>query len=128
MKALYSIALIGALAAGEANGACAYPNPPDSFPNGATATRDEMLAGKKKVVDFDGLINAYLDCLKLETDAAIVKSAELTAAQKKQNEAIQKMADQKHNAAVEADAAVAARYNEQTRAYNARQKAAKDKK
>ena len=128
MKALYSIALIGALAAGQAYGACTYPSPPDSLPDGATATRDQMLAGKKKVVDFDNAIGAYTNCLKLETDAALIKSAELTDEQKKQNADIQKMADQKHNAAVEADEAIAARFNEQLRAYNAKQKEQKDKK
>jgi hypothetical protein len=128
MKALYSIALFGTLAAGQAYGACTYPVPPDTVPDGATATRDQMLAGQKKVVEFDKLINAYNTCLQLEADAAIVKSAELTAEQKKQNEAIMKMADQKHNAAVDADEAVAARFNEQLRAFNAKQKAAKDKK
>ncbi len=128
MKALYSIALIGALAAGQAYGACTYPNPPDALPDGATATRDDMLAGKKKVVEFDTAIGAYTACIKLETDAALIKAEPLTAEQKKQNEDIQKMADQKHNAAVEADEAIAARFNEQLRAYNAKQKEAKDKK
>ena len=128
MKALYSIALIGALAAGQAYGACTYPNPPDSLPDGATATRDDMLAGKKKVVEFDNAIGAYTNCLKLETEAALVKSAELTDDQKKQNADIQKMADQKHNAAVEADEAIAARFNEQLRAYNTKQKEKDGKK
>lgn len=128
MKALYSIALIGALAAGQAYGACTYPAAPDSLPDGATATRDEMLAGKKKVTEFDSAINAYTTCLKLETEAALVKSAELTDEQKKQNADIQKMHDQKHNAAVEADEALAARFNEQLRAYNAKQKEKDGKK
>ena len=128
MKALYSTLLIGTLAAGQAYGACTYPPAPDALPDGATATRDEMLAGKKVVVEFDNAIGAYTSCLKLETEAALNKSAELTAEQKKQNADIQKMADQKHNAAVEADEALAARFNEQLRAFNAKQKEAKDKK
>jgi hypothetical protein len=128
MKALYSIALIGALAAGQAYGACTYPTPPDTLPDGRTATRDEMLTGKKKVVDFDNAIGAYTSCLKLEADAALVKSPDLTDEQKKKNQEIQKMADQKNNAAVEADEAVAARFNEQLRAFNAKQKEQKDKK
>ena len=125
MKALYSIALLGALAAGQAQGACTYPTAPGALPDGATATRDDMLAGKKKVVQFDNDISAYTSCLKLETEAALAKSADLTDAQKAD---IQKMADQKHNAAVEADEALAARFNEQLRAYNAKQKEKDDKK
>lgn len=119
MKALYPLALLGALAAGQAYGACTYPTPPDSLPDGATSTREEMLAGKKKVQEFDQAIGAYTNCLKLETSAAFAKSPDLTEDQKKE---IQKMADQMHNAAVQADEALAARFNEQLRAFNAKQK------
>lgn len=124
MKALYSIVLIGALAAGNAHAACTYPSPPDKLPDGATATRDEMLAGKKKVTEFDQAIGEYNTCLQKEADEAVAKLASIT--DDKEREAkkadIQKMADQKHNAAVEADEQLATRFNEQLRAYNAKQK------
>ena len=119
MKALQSLALLAALAAGNAYAACTYPTPPDQLPDGATATREQMIEGKKKVQEFDQAIGAYTACLKLETEAALAKSPDLTEDQKKE---IQKMADQKHNAAVEADEAVAQRFNEQLRAYNAKSK------
>ena len=119
MKALHSIALVAALAAGQAYGACTYPAAPDALPDGNTATREEMLAGKKKVVEFDQAITAYTNCLKLEHEAALAKSSELTEDQKKD---MQKMVDQKHNAAVEADEALAARFNEQLKAFNAKNK------
>jgi len=119
MKALYSLALFAALAAGQAYGACTYPTPPDALPDGNTATRDEMLAGKKKVTEFDQAIGAYTSCLKLETEAALTKTPDMTEEQKAE---IRKMADQKHNAAVEADEAIAARFNEQLRAFNAKNK------
>jgi hypothetical protein len=127
MKALYSIALIAALAAGNAYAACTYPPPPDKLPDGATATREEMLAGKTKVTEFDKAIGEYNICLQKETDDAIAKLASIS--DEKEREAkkadIQKMHDQKHNAAVEADEAVATRFNEQLRAYNAKAKEAK---
>ncbi len=119
MKALQSLALLAALAAGNAYAACTYPTPPDSLPDGATATREQMLEGKKKVTEFDKAIGAYTACLKLETEAALAKSPDLTEEQKKE---IQKMADQKHNAAVEADEQIAVRFNEQLRAFNAKNK------
>jgi hypothetical protein len=122
MKALYSIALIGALAAGNAYAACTYPSPPAKLPDGATATRDEMLAGKKMVTEFDQAISAYNTCLQKEADDAI---AALTGEEKEKaakKVEIQKMADQKHNAAVEADEQIATQFNEQLRAYNAKQK------
>jgi hypothetical protein len=124
MKALYSIALIAALAAGNAYAACTYPTPPAKLPDGATATRDEMLAGKKLVTEFDQAIGEYNTCLQKEADEAIAKLASVTDEKERESKKadIQKMADQKHNAAVEADEQVAARFNEQLRAYNAKQK------
>jgi hypothetical protein len=122
MKALYSIALIAALSAGPAYAACTYPTPPDKLPDGATATRDEMLAGKKKVTEFDNAIGEYNTCLQKEADEAIAKLEGDDKERESKKADIQKMADQKHNAAVEADEQVAARFNEQLRAFNAKQK------
>jgi hypothetical protein len=125
MKALYSIALIAALGAGQAYAACTYPAPPDKLPDGATASRDEMLAGKKKVTEFDAAISEYNNCLQKEADAAIAKLAADDKELETKKKDIQNMADQKHNAAVEADEQIAGRFNEQLRAYNAK---AKEKK
>jgi hypothetical protein len=125
MKVLYSIALIGALAVGPAYAACTYPTPPDKLPDGATSTRDEMLAGKKKVTEFDKAIGDYNTCLQKEADEAIGKLAADDKDKETKKADIQKMADQKHNAAVEADEQVAARFNEQLKAYNAKQKEGK---
>ena len=124
MKALYSIALIGALAVGSAHAACTYPNPPDKLPDGATASRDDMLAGQKKATEFDQAIGEHNTCLQKEADEAIAKAPDDKDKDAKKAE-IQKMADQKHNAAVEADESTASRFNEQLKAYNAK---AKDKK
>lgn len=119
MKALHSMTLLAALAAGQAYGACTYPTPPDSLPDGATATREQMLEGKKKVTEFDKAIVAYTNCLKLENDAALAKSPDLTEEQKAE---MQRMLDQKHNAAIAEDEALAARFNEQLKAFNAKNK------
>ena len=122
MKALYSIALIAALSAGPAYAACTYPNPPAKLPDGATATRDEMLAGKKLVTEFDNAIGEYNTCLQKEADEAIAKLTGEDKEKEAKKAEIQKMADQKHNAAVEADEQIATRFNEQLRAYNQKQK------
>jgi len=122
MKAFYSIALIAALAAGNAYAACTYPSPPAKLPNGATSTRDEMLAGKKLVTEFDNAIGEYNTCLQKEADEAVAKLTGEDKEKEAKKAEIQKMADQKHNAAVEADEQVATRFNEQLRAYNTKQK------
>ena len=114
MKALYSLAVVAALATGNAYAACTYPTAPDSIPDGNSATLDQMVAAQKAVREFDTAINAYTACLKLEHDAALSKGDQLTDDQKKD---LERMQVQKHNAAVEADEALAARFNDQLKAF-----------
>jgi hypothetical protein len=118
MKALYSLAALAALAAGgAAEAACTYPKAPSSIPDGNTATLEEMLAAQKAVKEFDKQIIAYTNCLKLEHEAALARDEGLTDEQKKELERIQ---IQKHNAAVEADEELAARFNEQLKVFKAK--------
>jgi len=117
MKALYSIALAAALAAGQAHAACSYPTEPPAIPDGSTATLDQMVAAQKAVREYDQKINAYTACLKLEHETTLANSPDLTDQQKKEME---RMQVQKHNAAVEADEALAARFNEQLKTFKAK--------
>jgi hypothetical protein len=123
MKALHSLALLAALAAGNAYAACTYPTEPESIPDGNTATLEQMVAAQKAVKAFDEEINAYTSCLKLESDAAQVKVDESSDDAKKkdqQKQELTRMQVQKHNAAVEADEALASRFNEQLKVYKAK--------
>ena len=81
-----------------------------------------MLAGKKLVTEYDNAIGEYNTCLQKEADEAVAKLSGDDKDKEAKKVEIQKMADQKHNAAVEADEQVATRFNEQLRAYNAKQK------
>src|SRR5262245_5755614 len=113
MKALYSLAVLAALAGGNAYAACTYPTAPPEVPDGNNATLEQMVATQKAVKQFDSDIGAYTACLKLESDAALAQvdqssdDAKKKDAQKKELERVQV---QKHNAAVEADEALAARF------------------
>jgi hypothetical protein len=120
MKALFSLAAI-ALCAAPVHAACTYPTAPDKLPDGSTATMAEMVAAQKAVKQFDEQINAYTACIKLEEDAQL-KGDKLTADQKK---AIEAQQAQKNNAAVDADQAIADRFNEQIRIFKARSAAPK---
>jgi hypothetical protein len=123
MKALHSLAVVAALAAGNAYAACSYPTAPDTIPDGNTATLEQMVATQKAVKAFDEAINAYTSCLKLESDAALAKVAEGPDDAKKKEEQkkdLERMQVQKHNAAVEADEALAARFNEQLKTFKAK--------
>jgi hypothetical protein len=121
MKALYSLAVLAALAGGgNAYAACTYPTAPDALPDGNTATLEQMVAAQKQVKQFDQDIGAYTACLKLESDAALaqVDQGQNDAKKKEeQKKELEKMQVQKHNAAVEADEALAARFNEQLKVF-----------
>jgi hypothetical protein len=118
MKALYSLAAAVALFSGPAYAACTYPKAPESLPDGATATLEQMVAAQKAVKQFDQEITAYTNCIKLEHDATMSKEGEkMTDEQKAEMSRVQV---QKHNAAVEEDEALAARFNEQVKAFKAK--------
>lgn len=117
--------LTALMAAGLANAECVYPKAPAGMPDGHTATEAEMLDGMKAVKAYNGEVTAYLNCLDLEMQARIdAAGAEAPADQIAQIKAIQA---KRHNAAVEELEAHAARFNEQVKAYKARDKD-KDKK
>ena len=128
MKALYSpaavaLAAVAALASGHVHAACTYPTAPDSIPDGNTATLDEMVAAQKAVRAFDQQIGAYTACLKLESDAALAQvdqSQDDTKKKEEQKKELERMQVQKHNAAVEADEALATRFNEQLKVFKAK--------
>jgi hypothetical protein len=123
MKALYSLAAVAALASGHAYAACTYPTAPDQIPDGNTATLEQMVAAQKAVREFDQAIGAYTACLKLESDAALAQvdqGQEDAKKKEEQKKELERVQVQKHNAAVEADEALAARFNEQLKVFKAK--------
>ncbi len=114
---LCALILGGSLAASHAMAACEYPTAPGKFPDGTVASLDEMKAAKASVVKYNNDMEAYLTCIKDEFDA---KVAENTSATDKQKAEMQRMQDQKHNAAVKEVTEVTERFNEQLRAYKAK--------
>ncbi|MGC1521491.1 MAG: hypothetical protein WA803_08140, partial [Steroidobacteraceae bacterium] len=74
MKAWIPLTLVFALGtAVQANATCTYPRAPDAPPDGNTATKDQMIAAKHDFDRYNSEMNSYLDCLKLEMDAAAPK-------------------------------------------------------
>jgi hypothetical protein len=124
MKALIPLTLAFALgAAGHAQAACVYPTAPAAPPDGNTATKDQMIAAKHDFDRFNGEMNVYLDCLKLETDTVTPKDpSKLTSDEKKKIAEQQKILAQKNNAAVDDLQSVVGRFNEQLKIYKAKQK------
>jgi hypothetical protein len=122
--ALLMFPLLLALGAG-AHADCVYPQAPQGLPNGAKATKDEMLAAQGTVKEYSQAVQeVYLPCLdKDRTDAiAALDAADPEYGAKKQ--AIENMHAKKHNAALDELQATAGRWSEELKAY----KAASEKK
>lgn len=122
--ALTVCALLCAARAAQAD--CSYPPRPDHIPDGRTATMAEMVTAQKAVKEYDAAINAYLACIQLEHDDSVKLVAPAstdkkpTAEEKKKIDDLDRVAVQKHNAAIDDDQAVAAQFNEQVRAFKAK--------
>jgi hypothetical protein len=106
----------------QANAACDYPVAPGKFPDGNQASLDEMKAAKASVVKYNADMETYLQCIKDEYDAKVAAQTDATPQQKSEME---KMQNQKHNAAVDEVTDVTNRFNEQLRAYKAKTAAEK---
>jgi len=106
----------------QANAACDYPTAPGKFPDGSQASLDEMKAAKASVVKYNADMETYLQCIKDEYDAKVAVQTDATPQQKAEMDKVQ---NQKHNAAVDEVTDVTNRFNEQLRAYKAKTAAEK---
>ena len=125
MKAWIPLTLFASLlgSVAHAQSTCTYPKAPDSIPDGATATKEQMITAKNDVNRYNTDMNAYLDCVKQLLDAATPKDpSKLSADDKKKAVEQEKMLTQKNNAAVDELQAVVGRFNEQLKAYKAAHK------
>ncbi|HQR25044.1 MAG TPA: hypothetical protein PK163_09675 [Steroidobacteraceae bacterium] len=102
-----------------AHAACVYPQAPQNIPNGATATKDQMLAAQAQIKEYSKAVQeVYLPCLETERKAAeaALDPGDPELAQKKL--ALQSMEAKKHNAALDELTAVAGRWSEEIKAFN----------
>jgi hypothetical protein len=113
--------LVGlSLAAPAAFAACSYPKSNIKVPDGRSATLDEMKATQAEVKAFDKAIADYSTCVEAETNTAIDTAAEPLSEDRK-NE-MKRMMAQKINAAVKEAEDLAARFNEQVKAWREKNK------
>lgn len=99
--------------------ACDYPDSIENQPDGTTATRDDMVAGKKAVQAYVANMESYLSCIEAQEAQAMIGLGTADEETKRQRQAL---FDKKYNAAVEEMNIVAEEFNVQLRAYNARNK------
>jgi len=114
MKKISCLILLAATLSSPAWAACNYPAAPAKLPDGATSSR----AGKKLVETYNNDMNAYLGCIKKEYDESVAKQAATLTEEQKQQMAARYTA--KNDAAVDELQGVAARFNEQLRAFKAK--------
>ena len=119
MKTFLSAALLigGAFAASHVQAACNYPIAPGKFPDGSVASRDEMKSAKDLVVKYDADMNSYLVCIRGEYEAKLAAQADATPDQKQE---LERMHSQKEDAALAEVQDVVARFNEQLKAWKAK--------
>jgi hypothetical protein len=97
--------------------ACGAPAAPSDVPDGATATREQMVAAHATVKAFDEATTIYTQCLDTTAyQAGVQFKAVATSADAAAVSALQ---IQLHNAAIDRDQALANRFNVQLRRFKA---------
>ena len=98
--------------------ACGAPAAPSEVPDGATATREQMVAAHATVKAFDEATTIYTQCLDTTAyQAGVQFKAVATSAD---TEAISALQIQLHNAAIDRDQTLANKFNVQLRRFKAR--------
>ena len=120
IKVASALLMAGMLTAGFAQAECVYPKAPASIPDGRTATETEMVTGMKAVKEYNAQVTAYLSCLDMQMQTDITSAG--TEAAPEAIAQIKAINAKRHNAAVEELESHAARFNEQVKAYKARDK------
>jgi hypothetical protein len=112
--------VLGMLMTAAAQAECNYPKAPGNLPDGATATQEQMVEGMKAVKEYNNQVTAYLSCLEQEMNARVEAAGPDAPAE--QIEQIKAIHTKRHNAAVEELEQTASRFNEQVKAFKAREK------
>lgn len=102
--------------------ACDYPERPN-IPDGATATKEEMLEASAQIKEYLANVDTYLTCIEdAEKDA--VAGMEDPSPEELQRRV--EMLDSRFDAANEEKALVGEMFNQQVRAYNSKARADKE--
>jgi hypothetical protein len=110
------ISAAAALFLAQAGLACEYPQNV-SMVNGATASKEEMVATQSAVKKYVAAMEVYLQCIVDEEKSARALMTDIELEQEQQRE---EMLNKKYNAAVEQMEKVAAQFNSEVQVYKAR--------
>jgi len=107
-----TFSVLSALAAGTAFADCKAPDNTVQVPDGATATKEEMIAAQKAVVAYDAAIKSYSDCLQQEQADKIANGGDKVKLQKEYSKL--------NNDQVEKAQQLADKFNAELRAFKAK--------
>jgi hypothetical protein len=99
--------------------ACDYPAPPKKLPDGASASKDEMLTGVRSISAYQENMTEYLACIEADEVVTLQALADDDEDAKRQRKS---MFDKKYNAAVDEQSRTVEIFNAEIRAYKARSK------
>lgn len=94
--------------------ACDYPPRPNNLPDGATASKEQMLDGVKIIRAYQEAMGVYLSCIEADQEAA---AQNIDGADKDVMKQREDMFNKKYNAAVEEQTLSVEAFNAQIRAY-----------
>jgi hypothetical protein len=118
MKLMLPLTLTALLFAGQALADCTAPANDASIPNGAKATKDEMIVAQRAVKAYDAAVKVYTDCLKTSQDAEISAAGEKLTEEQRQK-IVGKYVD-KTNTEVDKVQKLADKFNVELKAYKAK--------
>lgn len=93
--------------------ACDYPKRVD-IPDGTTASKEQMLEGQNSVKDYMAAMEDYLACIEKEEKDTLADMPDISEEELANRDAA---LTKKYNAAVQEMELLAARFNEEVRAY-----------
>jgi hypothetical protein len=106
-----------------AQSACVYPQAPQTFPDGATASKEEMLATQASIKTYQTAVEqTYLPCLEKEKQESLAKLDAADEAYTQKKTALEEIHAKKHNAALDELQAVADRWREEITEFKGRDK------
>ena len=96
--------------------ACDYPAPPKDLPDGASASKDDMIAGVQVISAYQASMTEYLDCIEADEVVATLALDDDDEEGKAKRE---EMFDKKYNAAVDEQTRTVEQFNAEIRDFKA---------
>lgn len=100
---------------------CAAPERLWDFPDGASASKEEMLEGQAQVKEYMGEAQAYVDCMDAAEEKEVARMERMDDSQRKQKLGELRRARKERNHVVEQMQAVAEEFNREIDAYQTQQ-------